>query len=433
MSAPARRIGILAGGGTLPLEFACAAEARGELVQIVALEGAADADFGPYPVTRVGMGQVGRMLRAFRTAGATDIVIIGPALRPDLKRIRPDAGFFTNLPAILKILASGGDDGVLRGVVRFFEAKGFRVLGPADVAPDALAPRGSMSLATPSAVDDSDIALGFEVIRVLGALDVGQAVIVSGGLIEAIEGAEGTDRMLVRTAARRAATRSGVPNGGVLVKRPKPGQELRVDMPSIGPGTVTRAAEAGLSGIAVQYGNVLVAERAEVIHRADAAGIFVTGAGDVPAGDVAKGTFAVGSSREPMGSVAPSEKDNRDLATAESVMAALKPYQCGRAVAVSKRHVLAVEAGDEGATAVIERVAQLRQNGRRRKPSGVAVLELGAPIDADIVARVASAGLSGLALIGTGKHVPISPAVISACNDANIFLVASGVQVRERL
>lgn len=429
-----RRIGILAGGGTLPLEFAQSAAARGELVQIVALDDAADADFGALPVTRVGIGQVGRMLRVFRAAGANDIVIIGPARRPDLWRIRPDTGFFLSLPAILKILASGGDDGVLRGVVRYFEFKGFRVLGPGDVAPETLAPHGPLSRAIPSAGNDSDIALGFEVIRVLGALDVGQAVIASGGRIDAIEGAEGTDRMLVRTAAVRALAPSVTHRAGVLVKRPKPGQELRVDMPSIGPGTVTRAAEARLEGIAVHAGNVLVAERAEVIRRADAAGLFVIGADDTRVSGVVEVNTLPEIALSPirLGRLAPSRQSQRDMFVAAKVGAALAPYRCGSSVVVANGYVLAVEAEGEGADAVIERVEQLRQrSGVRRQRSGVAVLSPSQPIDDSMVARVVRAGLSGIALHGCAKREQIRGDVIAACDDAKIFILATGVQAAE--
>lgn len=427
MPPPARRIGILAGGGTLPLEFARSAAARGELVHIVALEGAADTDFGSLPVTRIGMGQVGRMLRAFTAAGARDIVIIGPARRPDLLRIRPDTGFFLSLPAILKILASGGDDGVLRGVVRFFEAKGFRVLGPADVAPETLVPLCPLTPLIPAAADAADFGLGFEIIRVLGDFDVGQAVIVRDGRIEAIEGAEGTDGMLMRYTTRRGAGAGRTtPRSGILVKRPKPGQELRVDMPSIGPGTVTRAAEAGLKGIAVLAGGVLVAERAEVVRRARDAGLFVVGADDSPATvrPARDGAALLLSPLAVLGRRRPSDKERADLASAEHVMAAAARYECGRAVVVAKGHVLAVEAGGEGIEAVLARVEQLRNRAgsRRRKQQGVAVIAAGVPMGNSVVAQAARAGLGGLALCGVQAGQQVSPAVIAACDDAGMFL-----------
>lgn len=394
-------------------------------MHVVAIDGAAEADFSPFPSTKVGMGQVGRMLRAFRSAGATDIVIIGPAMRPDLRRITPDAGFFLSLPAILRILASGGDDGVLRGVVRFFEQKGFVVLGPADVAPETLAPPAALGQAHPAQADDRDIALGFEVIRVLGDLDVGQAVVVDGGEVEAIEGAEGTDRMLERVAARRAGERQPASRSGVLVKRPKPGQELRVDMPSVGPGTVTRAAEAGLRGIAVHAGDVLVADRQEVVRRADALGLFVTGAAD-------RGQGAAGAAASPwqvseqIGRLAPSAHDRRDIELAVRVTQALDDYRCGSAAVVSRGYVLAVEAGQEGARQTFGRVESLRAgraSNRRRK--GVAVIADSEirPLTEDIVASIARAGLAGMAIRAAADWERPHRDVISACDDEKVFLV----------
>ncbi|MGQ0672471.1 MAG: UDP-2,3-diacylglucosamine diphosphatase LpxI domain-containing protein [Hyphomicrobium sp.] len=425
MSAAARRIGILAGGGSLPLEFARAAARRGELARIVALDGAAERDFADFPVTRVGMGQLGRMLAAFRSVGTTHVVIIGPALRPDLKRIRPDLGFFRHLPAILRILASGGDDGVLRGVVRFFEAQGFAVIGPADVAPETLAPDGVLSEQRPDSTDTRDIARGFEVIRALGDLDVGQAVIVHAGVVEAIEGAEGTDRMLQRVAASRGAKVRHEPGRGVLVKRPKPGQELRVDMPSIGPGTITRSAEAGLSGVAVLAGGVLVAERAELVRRAAADGLFVIGLSD----DAADRRSTPSQARPDdealtvLGRCRPSASDAADAATAVSVMAAASPFGCGNAVVVARGYVLAVEAGAEGADGVLDRIVGLgRRAGSLRKRRGVLLLAEDVPLDAAIIAKALFTPLSGIIVTGGTAAADLRSSVIAMCDAAGIFM-----------
>ena len=169
--------------------------------------------------------------------------------RPDLSKVRPDLGLLLNVPAILGIIAAGGDDGVLTRVVWFFERQGFTVVSPAAVAPELLVGEGPLGAVRASASDTADVARGFEVVRALGAYDVGQAVVVADGRIEAVEDAGGTDAMLARVAAlRRASGRLGAKPSGVLVKRPKPRQELRVDLPAIGPDTAKRAIEAGLAG-----------------------------------------------------------------------------------------------------------------------------------------------------------------------------------------
>jgi hypothetical protein len=165
-----------------------------------------------------------------------------------------------------------GDDQLLRLIVEELEREGFRVVGADTLIADVLAPEGPMTALAPDADALRDIALGIEVAGRLGDLDIGQAAIVQQGLVLGVEAAEGTDQLLARCAALR---RNGP--GGVLVKLKKPQQERRADLPTIGPDTVRRAAEAGMAGIAVHAGNCLIIERAEVIAAADRAGLFVIG------------------------------------------------------------------------------------------------------------------------------------------------------------
>lgn len=376
----ARRLGILAGGGSVPAEVAAAAVAGGMDVHVVAIDSEADADFGAVPVTLVNWGQIGRMLATFKKTGRTDLVIVGRVSRPDLTRVRPDMGLFASIPWILKVMASGGDDGVLRTVVRFFEHHGFRVLGPRDIAPGLVVAEGPLA-GVALAHDDPDVAKGLDVIRRLGPFDVGQGVVVANGEVIAIEGAEGTDRMLARLAAMRA---DDAHRSGVLVKRPKPGQEMRVDMPVIGPETVTRVAQAGLAAIAVLAGEVMATQRVELARRADSEGIAVAGV------------------REPAaaGVVDLAKRDGDDVDHGLAVLRCLQPDVPCRAVVVARKYVLAIEAG-EGVEAVLTRVAGLRQWGsaRIRKRVGYAVLSGDVVVEETIVAQVAAAGLHGLALV----------------------------------
>ncbi|HEY6024641.1 MAG TPA: LpxI family protein, partial [Pseudolabrys sp.] len=127
-----------------------------------------------------------------------------------------------------------------------------------------------------------DIAFGFDYLHASGAFDIGQAVVVAGKRVLAVEAVEGTDQMVARVAELRAAGRIGSPAGiGVLVKAPKPGQDHRFDLPSIGPNTVAGVTRAKLAGIAVLGGTTVIAEPERVVAEADRAGIFVVG---VPAG-----------------------------------------------------------------------------------------------------------------------------------------------------
>ncbi|HKA47246.1 MAG TPA: UDP-2,3-diacylglucosamine diphosphatase LpxI [Methyloceanibacter sp.] len=270
-------LGIIAGGGTLPATLAEAALAKGRAVHILGIRGEADQTIEHYPHTWLKWGEVGKLFTTLTDQGCRDLVIIGAVTRPDLAKVRFDFGAVRNLPFLLS-LGIGGDDHVLSSVVRFLEGKGYRVHGAGDVAPELLAAEGPLGVTTPSAEDRRDIETGFRVVAALGRLDVGQAAVVVKGRVLAVEAAEGTDAMLARCVELRKG-KGGRNRGqaGVLVKAPKPGQEERVDLPTIGSDTIKRAAEAGLAGIAVAAGRVLIADREAAIAAADSQGLYLVG------------------------------------------------------------------------------------------------------------------------------------------------------------
>ncbi len=245
---------------------------------LFALKGACD----PVAVARfrhhwIALGQLGRATKLFRAEGCRDLVFIGALVRPALSELRLDWG---GLRAIGRVAAAfrGGDDHLLSGIGRILEEDGFRMVGIRDVAPDLLAPEGCFTRAAPDENATADIARGRDVLRALGPFDIGQAAVVIDGHVIAVEDIEGTDALLARVARLRAEgrIRAGTARG-VLVKAPKSGQDLRYDLPTIGPRTIEGAAAAGLSGIAIVAGSTLVAEPQAVIETADAAGLFVTG------------------------------------------------------------------------------------------------------------------------------------------------------------
>lgn len=394
MSVAHRAIGILAGGGSLPREIAEQATARGERVHIVAIAGEVDDDLAPYPVTTVGWGQIGSMVGALKGAGCTDLVIVGSVRRPDLAALRPDLGFIRNLPAIFRIIAAGGDDSVLTRVVRFFEQKGFAVVAPSSVAPKLLVGKGPLGRVKADAAQEQDVALGFSVVRALGPYDVGQAVIVDGGRVVAIEGAEGTDGMLARGAQQPGQRR------GILVKRPKPGQEMRIDLPAIGPATISRAAEAGLAGIAVLAGGALVAERVEFVRRADEIGLFVQGFEDASIDEQENAGPPPNWQIQTVGSLAPRSRQRADVFKGASVLSALAPLAPSLGTVITRSHVLSVEAG-EGVEMLLQRARDLRQWGRRHsaRRAGVAVVAQDVALGPAISGAAASC-LAGLAIVG---------------------------------
>jgi UDP-2,3-diacylglucosamine hydrolase len=267
----AARIGIVAGSGNLPRRLVESCMAAGREVFVLALEGEAEPNSVqnvPHAWSRI--GAAGSALDTLRANGVTELVLAGGLRRPSLSSLRPDwraAKFFARVG-----YRALGDNGLLSAIVKELEREGFRVLGADQLLNGAGLPEGPLGTLCPDSDAAADIARGIEVAQALGALDVGQAVIVQQGLVLGVEAIEGTDALLRRCAGLR---RDGL--GGVLVKMEKPGQEQRVDRPTIGPQTVGLAAEAGLRGIAAQAGATIVLDRDEVVRAANAAGLFVVG------------------------------------------------------------------------------------------------------------------------------------------------------------
>lgn len=267
-------LGVIAAAGSIPAAVCEAAQAQGRKVFVVALKGQAQPSLSRFPHRWVRLGEVGGLLNALKEASCREVVIVGGLRRPDLWRIGVDFGFVWHLPTILS-LTRGGDDTILKRVVRFFESQGFIVRGAHEIAPELLAPRGPFGAHAPAEEHERDIARGLELLEALGPFDVGQGAVVARGHILAIEAAEGTDEMLKRCAGLRQW--GGRCRAGVLVKAPKSGQELRIDMPVIGPRTVELAAAAGLAGIAVTSGQVMIADQAGMVSLADSRDLFVIG------------------------------------------------------------------------------------------------------------------------------------------------------------
>jgi DUF1009 family protein len=269
---PSGLLGIVAGSGELPRRLVESCRSRGRGVFVLALEGeAAPETVVGVPHAWCRMGAAAKALRILRENGVGDLVFAGGVRRPSLAAIRPDwraAKFFAKVG--YRML---GDDGLLSAIVKELEIEGFRLIGPHQVL-DAAASvgEGPLGAVSPNAEAEADIARGVSIARALGALDIGQAVIVQHGLVLGVEAIEGTDALLRRCAGLR---RDGP--GGVLVKMEKPGQETRIDRPTFGPQTVRLAAETGLQGIAVEADKTLLVDRDEVIRVADAAGMFVVG------------------------------------------------------------------------------------------------------------------------------------------------------------
>ncbi len=275
-------LAMICGGGSLPLAVADSVAARGRPVVLFPLRGAAEGTaVERFPHHWVYVGQIGRFMRLARAAGCRDLVFIGAMVRPSIWQVHPD---LVGLSFIARTLAAfrGGDNHLLSSMGKMMEQEGFRLLGAHEVAPEILVPEGTLGRVQASERDRADMALGFDYLRTTSPFDVGQAVVVANKHVLAVEAAEGTDQLLARVAELRANGRVRAAAGtGVLVKAPKRGQDLRYDMPSIGPLTVAGVARAGLAGIAVVGGSTIIAEPSKLVAAADRANIFVVG---VPSG-----------------------------------------------------------------------------------------------------------------------------------------------------
>lgn len=267
---------IIAGSGALPLQVAASARAQGRSVFIAALKGfARPEDFQDYDLEVFGIAQLGALTRAMKARAMTEACLIGGVVRPALADIKPDLALLKHLPSLASAFGKG-DDGLLSGVVRILEAEGLVIRSVQDIAPEIVGTgRVAHGRRHPDEESRAAIDIGMRVLAALSPFDIGQAAVIVDGRPVAVEGAEGTDAMLARVVAMREQGRLPAGSGGVLVKAPKSGQDMRVDVPTIGPTTIRGANAAGLRGIAIPSGKVLIAQHDATIALADELGLFI--------------------------------------------------------------------------------------------------------------------------------------------------------------
>jgi DUF1009 family protein len=272
-----RPLAILCGGGGFPLEVARAAEANGRPPFLIGVVGSSDPAIEAFPHVWVHLGQVGKLFGALKERTIADIALVGAIARPELSDLRLDWGAVRRAPELAQLFR-GGDNHLLVGIAGIFEREGLRVLGAHEIAPQLVAPVGAVGARAASAEAEADIRVGSALLAALSPFDVGQGAVVANGRVIAVEAAEGTDAMLARVAELRAARRLRLQGAqGVFVKSPKRGQDLRLDMPAVGPKTIEAARRAELQGVALAAGQVLIADREAFLRGADAAGLFVVG------------------------------------------------------------------------------------------------------------------------------------------------------------
>lgn len=274
------KLGLIAGGGDLPLAIARRCEAEGRALFVIRLAGFADVHLERWPGAEFGMAEIGGILKALKTQGCGAVCLAGNVSRPDFKSLRPDLKGATLLPGIVAA-AAGGDDALLRKILSVFENEGYAVEGADDILGGDTLGAGALGRVTPTPEQMSDLRKALHVAEKSGELDVGQGAVVVDGLVLAVEAQEGTDAMLTRVAGLPADLRgrSGALKGA-LAKAPKPIQDLRVDMPVIGARTIELAAAAGLAGVAGRAGRLILIDREAIVEAADRLGLFVWGEGE---------------------------------------------------------------------------------------------------------------------------------------------------------
>ena len=265
------KLAIFAGGGTLPARLVDACRSQGRDCVVLAFEGQTDQETVrdvPHSWTR--FGTVITALQQLQADGVEEIVMAGPMTRPSFTSLMPDAATAKVAARFLK--SGAGDDSLLSALIVELEDMGFRVSGVDSILEGLMARHGQYGAHAPDDLARCDLDRGLAVARAIGAMDVGQAVVVQQGMVLGIEGVEGTDALIQRCGELK---REGP--GGVLVKTKKPDQERRADLPTVGVETVAAAVATGLRGIAFEAGGALIMDEAEMIREADAAGLFLIG------------------------------------------------------------------------------------------------------------------------------------------------------------
>ncbi|ALA18919.1 MULTISPECIES: LpxI family protein [unclassified Chelatococcus] len=269
-------VALLAGGGALPGLLRAALLRRNRNVRVLALRGFAERALARQADVVVDILDYKRIFAQLEAWAPAEVVLVGTVHRPKPTAFAGALAAFRNRDEIAAILGAG-DDGLLAGVIRLLEERGLTVGGIDRLAPELLAGAGVLGAVTPDEQGLAAAATGQGVLEALSPFDVGQAVVVAAQRVVAIEGPEGTDAMLARARRLRRSPRLRAIHGGVLVKMAKVGQDLRVDLPTIGPRTVACAARAGLAGIAIGAGATLIVDGPGTIAEADRRGLFLLG------------------------------------------------------------------------------------------------------------------------------------------------------------
>lgn len=272
------RIAIIAGNGVLPVYIRNELLKSGKSPMLIGVHNEIIPKLEKHADAILTFGQVGKLFKIL-TENNVDRVIFagGITKRPDYKKLKLDFLTIKEMPRLLKIVF-GGDNSVLTKISTYFETRNIKVVGSHEIVPNLLAPSGVITGKFSKRATMPAVLLAVEAAKTIGELDIGQAAIAEDGRVVALEALEGTDAMLERVASLRSSGRlNSNPKMGLLAKMLKPKQDMRADLPAIGPKTITKAAKAGLKGIVIEAGKSLILDRDATVAKAKELNIFIYG------------------------------------------------------------------------------------------------------------------------------------------------------------
>lgn len=262
------KIALIAGNDAIPAAIHAELSAQGIVPLVCALEEAGPVGLAVDLAFR--FERLAPFLRALGDQGVTEVMLVGAMQRPVMDPSLFDRETASLVPGLLAAM-KGGDDAALRWFIGLIEDYDLSVRGIADLAPGLLVAEGLMSRRTPTEAELADAVRGRAILEALAPVDVAQGCVVASGLCLGIETIYGTDALLADVARHRHER--APQTGGMFVKRAKAGQDLRVDLPTIGPATIAEVLEAGLTGLCLHAGHVVMLDRPSVLEAVEAAGL----------------------------------------------------------------------------------------------------------------------------------------------------------------
>ncbi len=260
-------LGLIAGGGVFPLMVADAARDKGLRVVAVAHEGETDPLLAEKvdEIAWIKLGQLGHLLKVLKKAGVTKTVMAGTINKKKMfENVRPDLRGLT----LMSKLAIFHDDDILRAVAGELQREGIHIVSSAEHLPELLAPRGNLTRRKPNQEEREDVEFGWKIAKELGRLDIGQCVVVRRKTVLAMEAIEGTNETILR-GGKLAKEKA------VVVKVSKPNQDMRFDVPAVGPDTIEVMAQVKASVLAIEAGKTLIFDKLAMISYAERSRIVI--------------------------------------------------------------------------------------------------------------------------------------------------------------